>query len=58
MTYTVYMNKGYSTEKLLIATGSRESAMATANKYRGKGIIEVIEHTRDQGLVQIEQYLD
>jgi len=52
------MNKGYTSEKLLIATGSRENAMATANKYRGKGIIEVIEHTRDQGLVQIEQYLD
>ena len=57
MTYTVYMNKGYAHEQLIIATGDRERAYEMAKKYKGKGIVEIIEHSTN-GLIQIEQYLD
>lgn len=57
MTYTVYMNKGYAQEQLLIATGNKERAYETARKYKGQGIIEIQEHSA-AGVFQIEQYLE
>jgi len=57
MNYTVYLNKGYSQEQLLIATGNRERAYEMAEKFRSKGIVEIFE-ARGLDLIQIEQYLD